>query len=194
MPIGHSVGQPAPPRSSFTRLRDLPALLKTFVRDPIEAMKTPIRLNWVAVVVLQIGSALITGALAGVLAKNLWDFFVGLMLFPITSLAIGFVYTGFLFGYFSLFKSTYLDFRRLHSIVVVTLIPYFFVHIFAGFIAPMDLLGFALTAILLVVGLTEQFGLPRKDVAKVVGGLSLLFFLVWMAAQIRAADTLSGRY
>ena len=157
-------------------------------------MKTPIRLTWTAVTILQIGSALITGAFAGILAKNIWDFLVGLLLFPLTSLVIGFVYSGFLFFYFSIFKSTYLDFRRLYSLVVVALVPYFFVHVFAGFIAPLDLLGFALTAILLVVGLTEQFDLVRKDVGRIVGVISLVFFLVWMAAQIRAADLLVQNY
>ena len=135
---------------------------------------------------------MVSGAIAGALTHSFWDFAVGLLLFPLTSLIVGFVYSGFIFTFFSIFKSTYLDFQRLHSIVVVALVPYFVLHVFSGFLPPMDLIGFGLTAILLIVGLVEQFGVPRKPVIILVSGISAVFFAIWMIAQIRIGGGFTG--
>ena len=135
---------------------------------------------------------MISGAIAGALSHSFWDFAVGLLVFPLTSLVVGFVYSGFIFTFFSIFMATYLDFQRLHAIVVVALVPYFILHIFSGFLPPMDLIGFALTAILLIVGLVEQFGVPRKPVIVLVSGISVTFFAIWMVTQIRMGGGLTG--
>jgi hypothetical protein len=173
---------------NFQTLRDLPTLLKAYALNPVETMKLPMRLEWSASLTIQIGTALISGFLSGASARTNHDFAWGLFLFPLTFLLVGFVFSGFVFSFFSVFHSTYLDFKRLHSVVVLSLIPYFLLHVFAGFLPPIDLIGFALTSMLLIVGLVEQFALERKGAMKAVGGLAAAFFLIWMSAQIHLAE------
>ena len=173
----------------MTRIQDLPHLLNLFVRNPVGTMKIPMRMSWPASLTLQIGFALLSGAVSGLVAHSFLDFIAGLILFPLTSLVIGFIFTGFFFSFFSVFRTVYLDLHRLHSIVVLSLIPYFLLHIFSGFIPPMDLLGFALTAALLIVGLVEQFDLERKIVLTLVGTLTALYCVAWSVAQVRSTDS-----
>ena len=171
---------------SLSRVVDLFAFLSGFVRDPIDTMKSPLKLTWPAALSLQAGAAMASGALAGALSRNFWDFIVGLLLFPLSSIVIGFIFSGFFFYFFVAFRSTYLDYRRLHSIVVVTTMPYFVLHAVSGFLAPIDLIGFALTSLLLIVGLVEQFGLDRTVVVRLIVGMYTVFFLVWVGSLIHA--------
>jgi hypothetical protein len=178
---------------NFQTLRDLPKLTKTFALNPVEAMKMPMRLDWSASLTLQVATALFSGFLSGASSHTNHDFAWGLVLFPLTFVLVGFVFSGFIFSFFSIFHSTYLDFKRLHSVVVLSLIPYFLLHVFAGFLPPIDLIGFALTSMLLIVGLVEQFALERKGAMKAVGGLAAAFFITWMSAQIHLAEVPNRR-
>jgi hypothetical protein len=174
---------------SLTSLHDIPYILVSFAKDPIGLMKTPMRLTWPALISIQVGAAMISGALAGMFAKNFFDFLLGMLIFPITSVAIAFIFSGFIYMYFSVFRSTFLDFRSLHSLIVISLVPYFLLHTLSGFLPPMSLIGFALTSILMIVGLVEQFGLHRKTVISMIGILGGIFLVGWIVAQIRMSDT-----
>ena len=179
--------------ASINRLQELLRFLRSFIVDPVGTMKTPIQLSYPAAISLQAGSAMISGAVAGAFGRNFWDFLTGLLLFPISSVVIGFVFSIYLHYFYSLFMSTYLDFRRLYSIVVVSMVPYFFLHVLSGFLAPIDLIGFALSCVLMIVGLVEQFGLERRGVFKIIGLLYAAFFLVWSIAQVQLHETERSR-
>lgn len=168
------------------QLRDLLPYLIRFIRHPVEGIKNTPRMSWPAIFSIQLGGAMLSGALLGILNMNFWDFLIGLFIFPITSLVTSIVFSLFLTYFFSLFRSTYLEFRRLYAIVVLANLPYFIFHTVSGFLPPIDLIGFALTAILLIVGIVEQFSLDRKTVVRLVSVLYLVFAILWMAAQIRS--------
>lgn len=170
------------------RLQELPGLLWRLIRNPAATMRDPLRLTWPAALSLQAGAAMISGALVGLISGNIWDLLIGVIVFPVTSVLAGIVFALFLFQFFSIFKTTLLDFQRVYSVVVLSTLPYYFVHILAGFVSPLDLLGFALTTILLIVGLVEQFGMDRKSVIKVMLGIYLLFFLAWTAATLTVSS------
>lgn len=167
-------------------IRDLPVLLKDFLKHPIGFMRQPLTLSWPAIASLQIGAAAVSGALVGLMGRNFLDFLTGLFLFPLTTLVISAVFTLFIYYFFSLFRATFLELRRLMGIVTFALVPYLIFHTVSAFLPPIDLLGFAFTCALLAVGLVEQFGLERKIVFKLVGACGLVFFLAWSTAQIRA--------
>ena len=67
------------------------------------------------------------------------------------------------------------------------MIPYFVFHTVSGFLAPIDLLGFALTCILLVVGLVGEFGLDRKIVIRVMAAVGFTFFVAWSVNQFKSS-------
>jgi hypothetical protein len=76
------------------------------------------------------------------------------------------------------------------SLVCLAVVPYFLFHSVSGYLPPIDLLGFAFTCVLLIVGLVEQFGLERRLCSKLVGSMAIVFFIVWMVSQIRTSGTL----
>jgi len=167
-----------------TYVRDLPAQLKRFARDPLNTVKTPIRLSWPAALLLQTGGAAISGALAAAIARSKLDFIISIAVFPVIAVMVCAVLTLFLYYLFAGFTSTFLDIRRLYSLVVMTTLPFFIIHAFSGFLAPLDLIGFAASALLLTVGLVEQFGLDRRFVFKLLASIFAVFFVLWSVVQI----------
>ena len=166
-------------------IRQILDFLTHFVRRPVEMIKHTPDLSWRALFTVQIGAALTSGVLLGAFTHSVFDFFLGLIVLPITTLLSTLILSSFLFYFFSLFRSTYLDFRRLYTVVVFSNLTYFLFHITAGFIPPMDLLGFALTCILMVVGISEQFSQDRKLILKLIGSIYALFVVLWIVGQIR---------
>ncbi len=173
-----------------THLSELPHLVVRMLKDPLGTVRRPLDFSWPLIVALLAGCALISGAVAGAISRSFFDFLVGIAIFPITSVITATVFGFFIYYFFSLFQSTFLDFRRLMSLVSVAVVPYFLFHSVSTYLPPIDLLGFAFTCVLLIVGLVEQFGLPRRLCSQLVGSLGLVFFVVWIVSQIRNAGTL----
>jgi hypothetical protein len=160
------------------------------LRDPLGTVRRPLNYSWPLIVVILALSAFVSGAVAGAITRSVADFLVGILLFPITSVITAIVFGFFIYYFFSLFQSTFLDFRRLMSLVAVAVVPYFLFHSVSSYLPPIDLLGFAFTCVLLIVGLVEQFGLERRICSRLVASLGLVFFLVWTLSQIRNSSTL----
>ncbi len=171
--------------TSPAHLKTLPFILGSFLKDPVGFVRRPIDFTWTLSFALLAVSALVSGGVSGAITHNSIDFLIGIFIFPITSVVASLVFGFFIYYYFSLFKSTFLDFRRLLSLISVALVPYFLFHTVSSYLIPIDLLGFAFTCVLLVVGLAEQFGLDRKTCSRLVAGLALLFFLAWSIALVR---------
>ncbi len=169
---------------ALNRIRDLIPLMVAFFRDPVSVIKEPVRLSWPAAFALQFVFAMISGSVNALINQSVVDFIVSLVVFPIAVAMIGAVFTLFLYYFFSVTQHTYLDIRRLHSLSVLATVPYFIVHAIASFLPPLDLIGFALTCILLTVGLSEQFGLARRPVMILTGVLYAIFFVAWSAIQV----------
>lgn len=151
--------------------------------SPVAVMQAPLGLSWSAIFTLQVGAAAASGAIVASIEKSWLDFAIGLFIFPLaTTMAIA-IFTLLLYYYFILFNATYLDIRRLHALMTVAALPYFFLHSFSGFLAPLDLIGFALTCVLCVVGLVEQFALGKRPVFAFFFFAAILFFTIWSASQ-----------
>lgn len=160
------------------------------LKDPLGTVRRPLDFSWPLILNLLGVSAFVSGAVAGAITHSFFDFLVGVLIFPVTSVITATVFGFFIYYFFSLFQSTFLDFRRLMSLVSVSVVPYFLFHSVSGYLPPIDLLGFAFTCVLLIVGLVEQFGLERRLCSRLVGSLGLVFFLVWVLSQIRSAGAL----
>ncbi len=165
-------------------LKDLPKLLMAFLPKPLDFMRREFQLTWPAVFVLTAACAAVSGVVSGLISRRFYDVLTGLFLFPLTSIVSSLVFGFFVYYFFSLFRSTFLDFRRLMSVVVVSFVPYFLFHSISAYLPPIDLLGFAFAGVLLIVGLVEQFGLERRVCSRLVAGLGAVFFIAWATSLL----------
>ena len=168
-------------------VKSFPSVLGSFLRDPLGYVRRPLDFTWPLVFVVLAVAAFISGGISGAITRNSVDFLIGIFVFPLTSIVSALVFGFFIYYFFSLFRATFLDFRRLMSLVSLSLVPYFMFHSVSSYLAPIDLLGFAFTCVLLIVGLVEQFQLERKLCSKLVGSVALLFFVAWSFALYRSS-------
>ncbi len=171
--------QSAAPAKAF------PSVLRSFLRDPLGYVRRPLDFSWPLIFVILGAAAVVSGGVSGAIARSSVDFLIGIFVFPVTSVVTSLVFGFFVYYFFSLFQATFLDFRRLMSLVSISLVPYFLFHSVSPYLAPIDLVGFAFTCVLLIVGLVEQFQLDRKLCSKLVGSAALLFFITWSLALYR---------
>lgn len=169
----------------MSELQDLPAFLRLFAVSPIRAMRGLPPWQWSTLISLQVGIAIVSGALLGLISLSFINFLLGLIVLPISTLAASFIITFFLNYFFAFFNKTYLDLRRLFGVVVVSQIPFLILHILSIQVPPIDLIGFGITCLLLIVGLTEHFQLNRKSVTRLALSIYILFGAIWIAAQVR---------
>lgn len=169
----------------MSELRDLAPFLRLFAVSPVRAMRGLPPWQWSTLISLQVGIAIISGVLLGLISLSFINFLLGLIVLPISTLLASLIITFFLNYFFAFFSKTYLDIRRLFGVVVVAQIPFLILHILSVHVPPIDLIGFGITCLLLIVGLTEHFQLNRKTVTRLAISIYLLFSVIWIAAQIR---------
>jgi hypothetical protein len=168
----------------MSELQDLPSFLRLFAVSPIRAMRGLPPWHWSTFISLQIGIAIISGVLLGLISLSFWNFILGLVVLPISTLLASFVITFFLNYFFAFFTKTYLDLRRLFGVVVVAQIPFLILHILSAHVPPIDLIGFGITCLLLIVGLIEHFQMNRKVVTRLALSIYILFSAIWIGVQI----------
>ncbi|MCM2282893.1 MAG: hypothetical protein NDI61_13720 [Bdellovibrionaceae bacterium] len=180
-----------------TRLRaeleDILKFLPSYVRNPVEGVRTAPELSWPALLSVQTGVAAASGAVGGLISLNFWNFLAGIFIFPISSLFQVVVIAFFLQSFFALTAHRHLDRQRLFGVVVLANLPYLVLHAMYGWIPAIDLIGFLATCVLLIVGVAEHFRIDRRLLIKLIGGVYALFFLIWGISQYRAVTRIEER-
>lgn len=185
--------EPTPLR---TELNDILRFLPAYARNPVDAIRSAPEWSWPAMISLQLGLAMLSGVVAGLFSFSFVNFLLGLIVFPLTSLLQVAVLAFFLLTFFALAHHTYLNRRRLLGLIILANIPYVVLHAASGIASPLDLIGFGLTCLLLIVALSEHFRIERKLLLKLLGGVYAVFCVVWAGTQWRnseRADRLEDR-
>ena len=172
-------------QATLQQLRHSPNVLIPFLRHPIDRITTLPNWNWITLAIIQGLFAAISGVLSGILSRSFVNILVGLFIFPITATVGAMVLAGFFYYTFLLLKENVVPLRKLVTIIVLSSIYYMIFRTVTAFLPPADLFGAELTALVLVVGLSDNFGLDRKFVIRVVGALYLVLFIFWGARIIR---------
>lgn len=159
-----------------------------FARDPFREITRLPNWSWQQVVGLQVCASFISGVLAGFLPFNLWKILQGAMLFPVVSSAMSAFFAAFLYYYFQIFEERTVPYLRLFHLVVMANLTFLATHVLASLWSPFDLLGLGATSFLMIVGLTENFGVHRKISTKIIGGAFALLFLLWIIDRLLAAS------
>ena len=92
--------------------------------------------------------------------------------------------TLFFYYIFQIFGDRIIHFRKLLTVVLLANIPFFIFQIMSGLFPPITLFGLGFSALLLIVGLIDNFQLPRKFVIKLIAGIYVLFFIIYASSRI----------
>lgn len=168
---------------SGTFIQDAVQYLQRFVRHPFEEIAHLPVWSLRQLLLVHAALALISGTISGFVPPSFWRILQGLLFFPILVSVLGAILAAFFYYYFQLFERRTVPFQRLLTLVYFANWPFFLFHIPSNYFPPADLFGLAMSAALLIIGLTENFQLEKRRSLRLVGALFGLLFLLWLAEK-----------
>lgn len=149
------------------------------ILNPLKRIRAVPPFEWSQIVVLQLIAAAISGGLAGVTAQFFINVFLGIFIFPIVVVITTMIAVVFFYYFYLLLIGRRLDYRKLYVLLVFASLPMLVFHIISPLLPFIDIAGYLVTAILTLVGLTENFGVPKAITLRLVLVIFGLLILQW---------------
>ena len=159
-------------------------VLIEFFRNPIVGMQQLPDWPWAKLVFLTGAFSATCGLLSGILAGDLLTIINGFIAFPVATLLMLAIFSGLFYYIFLFFYRQELPYKKIFQHLVFASLPAQALSTIAHFIPPITLLGVAVTLLLLIVGFSSNFSIPRKPLIKLMSGLFLIYVLIWIGNSI----------
>ena len=166
-----------------TELLSLFSYLVSLAKNPVEEIQKLPEIRWPTLVAFQFCLSLVSVSLSNLLAPfaiSLTNVLISLL---IAMLATGLV-SLFFYQFFLIFHKRTLSFIKLFTLVLFAHIPFALFHLLAYSFPPAELIGLGISALLMIVGLVENFLVPRKVAMGLMGFCYSLFLIYWVGAVI----------
>jgi hypothetical protein len=158
--------------------------LKIFLRQPIKEIRSAPDWSWQQILIVHAFVTALTGFCSGLANRSLHSSIFGLFIMPFLTAVMITISTLFFYYVFQIFGDRVIHFRKLFTVVLLANIPFFIFQIMSGLFPPITLFGLGFSALLLIVGLIDNFQLPRKFVMKLIAGIYILFFIIYASSRI----------
>ncbi|MDZ4661754.1 MAG: hypothetical protein SGJ18_09060 [Pseudomonadota bacterium] len=163
-----------------------------FIRAPIETIKTLPQSRFRCLLLFQVLLSAAFGSLTGVISSRSWHVWIWLFTFPIIIVIVSSLLSFTLLLTLKIFLRREEPFANLYRLVFVSLFPFTVFFPLLSYLPPLFLVCCALTTLLLIVGLVENFNIPQSLAIKIVGAMGVVFILVWILNQIQSQEGLSS--
>ena len=174
-----------PLRTLPNELRDILRFLKGFAKNPVLAMRLKPDWSWPALIILQGVFAFISGLVSGLLLRSMTQVLAGVILLPITSTLVLFIVSGFFYYCFLFLFQRQVDFKLCFTILLLANLPMMLLHMISSYIPPISLLGVAIAGVLMTVGFSENFKIPKKPLIRLIAGLYFFFVLLSVLSSLK---------
>lgn len=174
-------------KETFDKIKETVLYLVHFLKNPLREITFIPDWSLRRVLFTQILLALTSGVLAGLIPPNVYRIAAGIFVAPVVSLVMALLMTLFLYYFFQILENRSVSIKKLLTLIVLANTPFFVFEVGSELLPPLTLVGFGMTAILMVVGLTENFQLDKKKALKVIGVILFVVFLIWIWNRIEIA-------
>lgn len=174
--------------SSTSGLKDVCLYLLDFIRHPVEKIKTLPNWHWPLLLFTMGAVAGISGFITGLFPPSIFRIIAGTLISPLITAFTTYLGTLFIYYYFQIFENQTHPFRKIFTLLFLSNIPFFVLQIGSEIVPPLTLVGFAFTAVLMAVGLTENFNLPKNRSVKLVGLMYVAVFIIWLVNRITLSN------
>lgn len=170
-------------KQTRSQLQTLFQYLVALVKNPVQQIRTLPTIDWKTLIIFQFCLSLTSVILSNLLAP-----FAISILNVLVSLAAAVVATAlvslFFYYFFQILYNRTLDFIRVFTLVLFAHIPFAIFHLAAYFFPPADLIGIGLSAVLMIIGLVENFEIPKKVAIRLMIGVYSIFLIYWITQLI----------
>lgn len=165
-------------------VREVLQYIFEYLKQPIERIKVLPNWSWPALIITLVCLSMVSGVITGLIPPNFFRIMGGLIISPLVSAATTFVGALFIYYYFQVYEKQTHSFRKIFTLLIFANIPFFIFQIGSEIIPPITLVGFAFTALLMAVGLTENFHLEKRKSIRLVTILFAIVFVLWLWNRI----------
>jgi hypothetical protein len=166
-----------------TQLQKLISYTKNLLRNPIQEIQNLPQIEWKTLIIFQFLLSLVSVVVAHLLAPFSVSFSNVLVSLFSSLLAMGLGST-FLFYYFLILYKKNLEFIKIFSLLLFAHIPFAIFHLASYFFPPADIIGLGISGILMIVGLTENFSVPKKLATQLIIVIYSLLSVFWIIQYI----------
>lgn len=173
------------------QLTQIHLIILKFLRHPIDQITTIPNWNWLTLALVQTSIAAASGVLSGLVSRSFINILFGLFIFPITAVIAVLVVASFLYYTILFFQKKEVSYRKIVTIVIFANIYFLIVRTLSPLIPAIDLIGAGVSAAIMIVGMSDNFGLDRKFVIRVVSTLYAIVLISWITRMIRESEVFS---
>lgn len=157
--------------------------LKDFVRNPVQEIKRLPDVDWKTLVLFQFLLCFVSVGVSNLLAPFAISLVNVIISLAASILAIGLSALFFYYFFLILYDQTF-EFIKIFSLVLFANIPFALFHLASAFFPPADLLGYGISGMLMIVGLSENFDVPRKLATRLVVAIYAILSVYWVIHMI----------
>lgn len=158
-----------------------------YLRHPIQNIAHLPDWSWTVLLVTLVAVSIGSGVLTGLVPPNFFRIMSGIIISPVVGVVTSFIGSLFMYYYFQVFEKRTCSLRKIFTLIVFANIPFFLFQVGSEVIPPITLVGFAFTAMLMAVGLTENFQMEKRRALRLVVILFSIVFIIWLANRIDVA-------
>jgi hypothetical protein len=157
--------------------------LAGLLKNPILQIRTLPEIEWKTLIIFQFCLTLTSVVISNLLAPFAISLINVLISLCAAILALGLA-SLFFYYYFQIVYNRTLKFIRIFTLVLFAHIPFAIFHLAAYFFPPADLIGIGLSAALMIVGLVDNFAVPKKIAIQLMIVLYSVFLVYWVTHLI----------
>lgn len=168
-----------------SQIREVIDFLTHYIKNPVQTIRKLPNWDWPQLLFFYTATAATCGLISGLISLKIGKILSGLIVFPISATIGATLFSGFLYYIFIYLFKREQPFKLIFTIVALSALPYFVIYNLATIVAPIKLIGLAGSALLLIIGLSENTSVEKSKIIKFIVTLYLVCFIFWMFDAIR---------
>jgi hypothetical protein len=168
------------------RITETIEFTREYFRNPVESMRQLPEWEWSRLLFFYMTMAGACGLVSGIFSRHISQMISGALVFPISSTVGAFLATGFLHYTFVFFFHREVAIKTLFTIVALALLPFLALSIFSHWLPALNALGFLVSGLLLVVGLSEHTKIRRESIFKLIAAIYVVYVGFWIYNTIHS--------
>lgn len=175
------------PNQTTGNAKEIIKYIANYLRHPLEKIRQLPEWSWTTLIIVQVLVSMASGVLTGLVPPNFYRIMSGIIISPMVGVVTGFIGALFIYYYFQVFEHRTCSLRKIFTLILFANIPFFIFQVGSEVIPPISLVGFAFTALLMAVGLTENFQMEKRRSLRLVTVLFAIVFILWLWNRIDIA-------
>lgn len=164
-------------------LQSLFSYLASLLRNPVQNIKTLPHIQWKTLIIFQFCLCAFSVVFSNLLAPYAISF-TSILISLVSSVLALSLSSLFFYYFFIILYNRELSFIKIFTLVLFAHIPFAIFHLAGNIFPPADIIGIGVSGLLMIIGLSENFDIPKKLSCQLMLALYSIFIIYWVVQII----------